>query len=45
MTPELKAQVNTAIEELANSALRTIVIAYKPLNGDEDLESKNKLDV
>lgn len=30
---------------MANNALRTICIAYKELNGNEDLESKDNLGV
>lgn len=34
-------QIQKAIEDMANQALRTICVAYKDLNGSEDLKSKD----
>lgn len=37
--------MTSAIKSMADNALRTIVLGYKELNSNEDMESKDKLGV
>ena len=41
----MKQQVQSAIENMANTALRTIIIARKTLSGSENMETKDNKDV
>jgi len=45
MTEELKEKIEEEITNMANKALRTICIAFKELNGDEDCESKDNKEI
>jgi len=38
MNENLKKDIENAIEEMAKKALRTIIMAYKDLDGSENLE-------
>lgn len=42
---ELLAKMKEAIKQMADNALRTIVLAYRELNGSEDITTKDKLGV
>lgn len=45
MDSALKQEVETAIANMANTALRTIIIAKKNISGSENMESKDNKDV
>lgn len=41
----MKSTIEGAINNMANSALRTIIIARKVLNGSENMDTKDSKDV
>ncbi len=41
LTEELMKKCNDTIDEFAEDALRTLTIAYKEINGDEDITTKD----